>query len=166
MWKGEFSARILRRNRPKMLHLIDPWRFEPAFPNLWHGGSIAKSQDDMDRIYENVKTRLASARNVKIHRGTSADVLSQFHDDYFDWMYVDADHQYASVLADLRLCLAKTKPGGLIAGDDYTWGYDQEYPVRRAVEMFVKENGLSEGLSVLHSQYIIRLPEPKPMRQN
>ena len=158
VWKGDFSVRIQRRTKPRMLHLIDPWYFEPNLPDRWYGGVIAKSQRDMDQICHDVKTRFANAPNVKIHRGTSSDILSQFDDCYFDWIYVDADHRFASVLSDLRLCLAKTKPGGLVAGDDYTWGSFEGYPVRQAVKEVVDEYGLSESLTILRSQFIIELP--------
>ena len=31
VWKGEFSKQILKRTSPRMLHLIDPWMFQPDF---------------------------------------------------------------------------------------------------------------------------------------
>ena len=141
-----------------MLHLIDPWLFDPAYPDYWHGGAIAKSQGDMDRICQDVKMQFAGAPNVQIHRGTSSDILSRFDDGYFDWIYIDADHRYPHVVSDLRLCLAKTKPGGLVAGDDYTWGSTEGYPVRRAVEKVVEEHDLDQNLTILHSQFIVELP--------
>ena len=61
-------------------------------------------------------------------------------------------------LADLRMCLAKTKPGGRIAGDDYHWGTWDGYPVRRAVLDFAAQNSLERRLTVLDSQFIIETP--------
>jgi hypothetical protein len=29
VWKGEFSKETIRIVRPRMLHLIDPWRYQP-----------------------------------------------------------------------------------------------------------------------------------------
>ena len=43
VWKGDFSVSIQRRTKPRMLHLIDPWHFEPDLPDRWHGGVIAKA---------------------------------------------------------------------------------------------------------------------------
>ncbi|NIL95924.1 MAG: hypothetical protein GTO62_01975, partial [Planctomycetales bacterium] len=38
----------------------------------------------------------------------------------FDWVYIDANHTYEGVLADLEASLPKVRPGGLICGHDYT----------------------------------------------
>ena len=149
-----------------MLHLIDPWTFQPAYRNRMWGGLSAKNQGDMDRVYEAVQQRFAGAGDVTIHRGTSADVLPTFSDGFFDWVYIDGNHGYAYVLADLRMALAKTKPGGIIAGDDFTWdrGGDGR-SVQRAVRAFVQQNSLGQRLTVLgDSQFVIRLPGPSRPR--
>ncbi len=39
-----------------------------------------------------------------------------------DFAFIDGDHQYESVLADLRAWWPKVKPGGLLAGHDYRRG--------------------------------------------
>ena len=85
----------------------------------------------------------------------SADVLAGYEDDHFDWIYIDGNHRYEPVLADLRLARAKVKPGGLITGDDYDWRPHEAYPVKRAVADFVEEAGLEGGLEVLGSQFLI-----------
>ena len=158
VWKGGFSELILRRTRPKSLHLIDPWRFQPAYPDRFYGGSAARDQADMDAIFEDVRQRFAPARNVVIHRGTSRDVMPGFDDGYFDWVYIDANHSYEYVLGDLRLCLAKVRAGGIIAGDDWTWGEAEGWPVRRTVRDFVGEFGLEDRLTVVASQFVIGVP--------
>jgi cephalosporin hydroxylase len=56
---------------------------------------------------------------VKIHRGGSLDIASQFADRYFDVIYIDADHHYDAVLADLFAYAPKLKSGGILWGDDF-----------------------------------------------
>ena len=157
VWKGDFSARILRHTRPRALHLIDPWLFQPDCPEHPYGGRVAGNQADMDRIHQAVEERFGNAPGVVIHRGASADILSTFPDDHFDWVYIDGDHAYDFVLADLHLCFAKTKPGGLITGDDYTRGSGQGYPIARAVRAFTKERGIGNWRT-LDSQFLIDVP--------
>jgi predicted O-methyltransferase YrrM len=36
-----------------------------------------------------------------------------------DWLYIDADHRYEAVAADLAAWVPHVRPGGLILGDDY-----------------------------------------------
>ena len=51
----------------------------------------------------------------------------------------------------------KVSSGGIIAGDDYNWGQNDGYSVKRAVHDFVKENDLEDKLEILGSQFIIKL---------
>ena len=39
-----------------------------------------------------------------------------------DWIYVDGNHLYEFVRADLELSLRKARRGGFITGDDYQDG--------------------------------------------
>jgi hypothetical protein len=84
-------------------------------------------------------------------------VLPKFEDAYFDWVYVDGNHSYDYVMRDLQLCRMKVKPGGIIAGDDYTWGEQEGFPVKRAVHDFTAQCYLADRLELIDSQFIIRL---------
>ena len=59
------------------------------------------------------------AGRILIHRARSTDTAAQFHDGYFDRVYIDADHTYEGVQADLSVCAPKVPSGGFITGDDY-----------------------------------------------
>jgi hypothetical protein len=98
-------------------------------------------QRDMDKVYEEVVSRFTTATKsgrVKIHRSRSVQAAITFPDSYFDWIYVDGDHSYEGVTADLAAWHSKIKPGGCISGDDYmtegAWFGDS---VKRAVDEFV-----------------------------
>jgi predicted O-methyltransferase YrrM len=66
--------------------------------------------------------RRGAIRSRRIHRGYSTDILSRFADAYFDWIYIDGNHLFDFVKADLELGYRKVRRGGLITGDDYLRG--------------------------------------------
>jgi hypothetical protein len=138
VWAGGFSARIVQLRKPSELHLVDPWQFLPSLPERMYGGAVASSQAYMDDLLASVVARFAGNPSVKIHRGTSAEVVQQFQDGYFDWVYLDGDHSYDAVLADLRAWLPKVKIGGTIVCDDYTWVDEaRTQSVKAAIETFL-----------------------------
>jgi hypothetical protein len=155
VWQGHFSARILEIVRPRALHLIDPWRFQPAFPHTWYGGLKAAEQDDMDRLYEGVVRALGADRRVTIHREFSERAAPDFPDAFFDWIYVDGNHHYESVKRDLELYEPKVRTGGFICGDDYLWGPEAGYPVRRAVDELSRRDGI-RLVAVKRDNFILR----------
>lgn len=154
VWKGDFSMQILKHTRPKVLHLIDPWAFQTDFADRLFGGSGAKSQADMDQIYRGVEERL-SGQAIEIHRKYSSDAAEDFADESLDWVYVDGNHHYDYVKADLTIYASKIRRGGYVTGDDYTWGEEYGFPVRRAVHEVLDEHGLTLDWS-RGSQYALK----------
>ena len=58
-------------------------------------------------------------KNVFLHKGRSSDVCKNFEDEYFDFIYIDADHSFDAVLNDLKNWYPKVKKGGVISGHDW-----------------------------------------------
>lgn len=158
VWKGAFSQRILKVAKPKKLHLIDPWLFQPEYPERWYGGSQAQGQTHMDGIYEAVVRSFGALKNVVIHRELSHVAAAQFHEGYFDWVYIDGNHSYEFVKSDLELYAKKVRQGGFIAGDDYYWGPLQGFPVKRAVDEFINSTGVIV-IKVDRGQFILQMTE-------
>ena len=124
--RGDFSRRILTYAQPKELHLIDLWNSE-----RYHAGL-------MSVVTNKFEDELSSGR-ILIRRGYSTDVLRQFEDGFFDWVYVDTDHSYETTAKELELCRDKVKKGGIIAGHDYItgdWKLRYRYGVVEAVNEF------------------------------
>lgn len=58
-----------------------------------------------------------------------------------DLIYIDGNHSYKNVLADIRTA-KKFFPRAILCGDDYGWsGGDEELPIQRAVKECAKEFG-------------------------
>jgi len=127
--KGTFSEKILTHCNPEKLHLIDAWHTERYNENL--GLSV-------ERKFE----KEISTKRIVINRGLSTDVLKEFPNYYFDWVYIDTDHSYKTTFEELQLCLQKVKVGGIIAGHDYiigNWSDGVKYGVMEAVHEFCKK---------------------------
>jgi len=136
VWKGGFSGIILDKTKPAELHLIDPWSFQPKFGHSWYGGQLAKNERDMEAIFNIVTERFNKYNNISIHREYSELAVKRFEDKYFDWVYVDGNHDYNYVLKDLELYYPKIREGGYISGDDFDLT-----SVRKAVRDFcIKHN--------------------------
>jgi hypothetical protein len=160
VWKGDFSAGILAEVKPKKLHLIDPWKFfgDPDHSSSLYGGSDARNQTDMDAIYAAVRERFhaqVASGTVVVHRQKSSEAAQLFPPDYFDWVYIDGDHQYEAVQLDLELYGTLVRQGGFICGDDYVDGGWWRDGVIRAVDDFVA-SGRAAIVSIKNAQFILR----------
>lgn len=156
VWEGAFSRKILDICEPVELHLIDPWLYQPEFPNTGFGRR--KNEELMEQKYQDVCAAFADDPRVVIHRAMSDVALGGFADGYFDWVYLDGNHNEPFIGNDVALSLQKVKPDGLITGDDFNWMSDaQGAPVKRAVEQAVADLGGKASLKTMANQWIIRL---------
>jgi len=93
---------------------------------------------------------------------TSVEAAVKFPDEYFDFIYIDANHYYKYVSEDLNAWQYKVKRGGFIAGHDYDYHIDvngkpQEDPgfeVNRAVDEFARSKNVQ--VIKLHTEFVIR----------
>jgi len=148
---GNFSALLRQGWKSGTIHLIDRWRFEPSYDD------VANVDDgEQEKLYRSVITRFAGQTNVVVHRLDSLQAANQFADGFFDWVYLDADHSFYGILADLSAWYPKVRLGGILAGHDY---FDGQFPfgsfgVRSAVQQFIRDKNVE--LFVTSEPVIIR----------
>lgn len=160
VWQGDFSATLLERVRPAQLHLVDPWRFEASadYVEAYYGGAMARSQLDMDRIHDAVRDRFAEQvadDQVVLHRLPSIEAAKTFGDGSLDWVYIDGNHLYEHVIADLEAWGDKVRVGGVVAGDDFGVAGWWKDGVTRAVLDYV-HTGSAWVEAVFHHQFVLR----------
>ena len=146
---GLFSKEIIKITKPKKLVLIDIWQVNQTF-------SDPITQKEYDLKYNSIKEKFKLNPKVKIIKGRT-DSINTFPDNYFDWVYIDADHRYEAVKNDLENCYPKIKPGGYIIGDDYLHeNYkDMIWGVIEAVDEFVKTHEI-KNFEVFDTQFMIK----------
>lgn len=105
VFRGEFSEKILSIAKPKMLHLVDAWEGERFAGTFKH-----------------VEQRFADEARVKITKAYSTEVIATFPRAYFDWVYIDTNHQFKTTYSELKGLRGKIKRGGFIAGHDFCTG--------------------------------------------
>ena len=140
--EGQFSEHILGHWRGRHLISIDPWYEDAAeayvdianVPQLQHEAYFAETKD-----------RLAPfGSRSSVWRMTSAEGAAGIEDATLDFAYIDARHDFASVMEDCALWLPKMRHGGILAGHDYL---DGEFPagvfgVKSAVDQFFTERNI------------------------
>lgn len=157
---GDFSQVLVDTLSPKELILIDPWEHQTSekYQEAWYGGAAKDGQNEMDARYTSIFERFnkqIDAGSVKVKRGYSENILKEYPDEYFDWVYIDGNHLYEYVKQDLLLSLDKVKVGGFITGDDYTKGGWWKGGVKKAVDEFT-ENTAVELIEIRDRQFIFR----------
>lgn len=154
--KGALSGWILRHNRPKELHLIDPWWNQPFENWAWCKGDRSPASSGAAIVHafsDEIKRGV-----VRIHAGYDTDVLARFPDEYFDWVYLDTTHKYEDTREEMKLLLKKVKVEGVIAGDDW---YENEshghHGVCRAVrEVLSRDPSLSLAYCKNHQWAVVK----------
>lgn len=93
-------------------HLVDLWAHQENYKDYAN-----VDQKTQKQIYESAMTNLAEFGD-KIHvcRNYTTSCVTQYDDEYFDFIYVDARHDFKGVLDDLVAYWPKLKKGGIMAG--------------------------------------------------
>jgi len=131
---GILEAQNFKRmiaHEPEIAVAVDHWR-EDGVAARNDGGF---TQETLDRFYENFKSDMVDKSFVKTYREYTVDAAKHFPDNYFDLIYIDADHSYEGCKADIEAWYPKVKKGGFIIGDDYS---DYVAPVTGVVFGVVK----------------------------
>lgn len=86
------------------------------------------------KVYEEFLLTKKRNKNIIEIKKESEKLFNEYEDNYFDMVYIDADHSYDSVKKDISNWFYKVKNGGIICGHDY---YMEE--VKKAVDEFFGE---------------------------
>lgn len=149
--QGVFSEWFLESWSGCHLVSVDPWLEAPGHEYV-DLSNVA--QNEHDRYYAETQERLSRfGHRSTIWRQTGRDAAGRILHHSLDFAFLDARHDYQSVLDDLEDWFDKVRPGGVIAGHDYVDGRfaDGDFGVRSAVDEFFRARGLS-----VHATFVDR----------
>ena len=104
---GQTLAYLLRHTQLSLIG-IDCWTSTADYPG-----------DRQDHFEAALMLELVHPQRLRLIRGRSQDVHAAIPDASVDFVFIDADHAYRAVCADIELYRPKLRPGGMLAGHDY-----------------------------------------------
>ena len=134
---------LLIQHHPKVAVAVDSW----IDSGIVSRNASLYSQEALDRQFDNLNKLAKENPSLKVIRKYSFEAVNDFPNNYFDFVYIDADHTYQAVLRDLQDWYPKVKKGGFLAGDDYKnvrkIKSGIKFGVIQAVNEFAKTNNLT-----------------------
>jgi hypothetical protein len=124
-------------------------KFLEECPNISHIDAVdpyVEYTDDTCTVTKEVADQLCGIakenflefpERVTMHIKTSREFSETVPDEYYDYIFIDGDHKYASVLDDIKLWYPKLKRGGVFSGHDFWLS-----GVQKAVYEYRTENGI------------------------
>jgi predicted O-methyltransferase YrrM len=127
-WKGRSTSflgvEILNSGKKISLDVVDTFKGSPEHGRIDENALYSEFIKNVEPVRSAIQT---------IHRLPSIEASKLYDNESVDFVFIDASHEYNSVLADIKAWYPKVKVGGTIAGDDYIAGWPG---VIRAVDEF------------------------------
>lgn len=136
---GGYSRIVLAKWKGAKYYMVDLWARQPA-------EVYRERTDDIDYDFK-FKDCLGVVRDYPqavMIRDYSVKAADQIQDESLDWVFIDANHAFDAVTADLNAWFPKVKRGGLFSGHDFQ--HNTQWPhwceVRPAVERWMGDRGI------------------------
>lgn len=110
-YQGESAALFAESGKFTSIHCVDVWA--PLSSDFQYDLEFAERE--FDKIVDLYPTVIYK------HKMLSMEASKCFRDGSLDLVYIDASHDYTSVMRDLVYWVPKVRDGGMVAGHD--WGY-------------------------------------------
>lgn len=140
---GRFSDFLCNAFPVKNFIGVDPYLKYEKYTDIPVGlEEFYETQEGMDLLYGITKERFNQWDNATLVRKSSIEAANDYENNFFDVVYIDANHKYEYVKQDLQAWWPKVKSGGVLCGDDYEDAGGEDFGVIQAVDEFVSENSL------------------------
>ena len=137
-WMGQsisvFCQALQDAEKTATVYCIDTFKGEQNQPA--HTATVEQHGGSIREVFERNTTDAGVRQMIEVIEGDSAESADLFEDGTIDVIYIDAAHDYDSVVKDLAAWFPKIKPNGIFSGHDYPW-----HEVKRAVDEHAAANG-------------------------
>ena len=122
-FKGKSSSymavEIINSGKPIKFDCVDTWLGSPVH---LQGGEHEEVEVVNGKLYEVFIENMKPVEGFyKAIRMPSVQAARLYKDETLDFVFIDADHEYDCIKADIIAWLPKIKKGGIIAGHDYAF---------------------------------------------
>ena len=161
--RGVLSRYLLERLPTLHLTMVDHWRAHEPGSDAYDFDAAHQQVCNL-QTPEQVADNLLAARWVasrfanrtELIRADSIEAAEMMDDHAFDLVFIDADHRYGSVVADIAAWASKVRPGGWLGGHDYGLP-GLNGAVDRAADEFAAREGLELERDAFFT-WFVRLP--------
>jgi len=157
---GITSLYLLQNNPTIEMVCVDPYTmYQRLYADGINAQHAHKTQEGFDAQYQAVAQKLAPfGSRAKLIRETSESASHYFMDHQLDFVFIDGNHLYDAVKADIVRWWPKIKNGGILFGHDYNLADANLIDnVCRAVDEFFSEKEFNLGPDYLW--YVIKEDE-------
>jgi hypothetical protein len=144
-WTGEFAEALLTHNATAKLYCIDPYE-------RYEGYNDSMNLTVGDDQYNEAVAKLSQFGDRVVHvKQLSSNAVSSIPDN-IDGLYIDANHGYKYVKADLETYYSKVAPGGYVVGHNA----DDTDDSRRNEDGDIVSNFSANGVALYHAIGVLK----------
>lgn len=120
---GATTYRLLRYCGSLHLYAVDKWEKVDGGAHAGEPGASVEGAgcENWDPVRGRAifdKATRPYRRRLTVLKGDSVEMAEHVKDGSLDFIFIDADHRYPAVIADLAAWVPKLRPGGLLSGHD------------------------------------------------
>ena len=149
VWRGNHAKTLQNQLDMEKMYVIDPY---DAYKDYEESKSeVEKMRDAKKTAYD----KLEPYDNIEWVELYSHQAAQQI-DDQLDYVYIDGNHKYEYVKRDIELFYELVKPGGIVAGHDFSTGWPG---VIQAVMEFSDEEEVEVNTELHGSDWWFKKPD-------
>jgi len=121
-------------HEPSLAIAVDTWNND----GVHQSSDATYTKQELNNQYQSFQSKVEDFSFVKVLKMDTVEAADEFRNNFFDFVYVDADNSYESAYKNITTWYPKVKFGKFLAGHNY----NKRYGVYEAVNKFVKEKDL------------------------